>query len=99
MILAYLSDINESKFKYGNLTKEERKVVNQAKQIIKDYSSNFILVRIPNPTIELVKTKVREKVLLHNIGYVFYDYIFIGPALLNEFRGFGVRNDKILSYI
>ena len=96
MILAYLSDINESKFKYGRFTEEERKVINQAKQVMKDFSSNFILVRIPNPTIELVKTKVREKVLLHDIGYVFYDYIFIGPALLNEFRGFGVRNDEVL---
>jgi replicative DNA helicase len=66
------------------------------KGIMKDFSSNFILVRIPNPTIDLVKTKVREKVLLHDIGYVFYDYIFIGPALLNEFRGFGVRNDEVL---
>jgi replicative DNA helicase len=96
MILAYLSDINESKFKYGKFTEEEKKIINQAKQVMKDFSSNFILVRIPNPTIELVKTKVREKVLLHDIGYVFYDYIFIGPALLNEFRGFGVRNDEVL---
>ena len=63
---------------------------------MKQFSYNFILVRIPNPTIELVKTKVREKVLLHDIGFVFYDYIFIGPALLNEFRGFGVRNDEVL---
>lgn len=96
MILAYLSDINESKFKHGRFTPDERKVINQAKQIIKEYSSNFILVRIPNPTIELLKSKVREKVLLHDAGYVFYDYIFIGPALLNEFRGFGVRNDEVL---
>ena len=96
MILAYLADMNESKFKYGNFTPEEKKILEQAKQVMRDYSSNFILVRIPNPTIELVKTKVREKVLLHDIGYVFYDYIFIGPALLNEFRGFGVRNDEVL---
>ena len=96
MILAYLSDINESKFKHGHFTPDEQKVINQAKQIIKEYSSNFILVRIPNPTIELLKSKVREKVLLHDTGYVFYDYIFIGPALLNEFRGFGVRNDEVL---
>lgn len=96
MILAYLTDINESKFKYGRFTEEEKKIISQAKQIMKDYSSNFILIRIPNPTIELIKTKVREKVLLHDIGYVFYDYIFIGPALLNEFRGFGVRNDEVL---
>jgi replicative DNA helicase len=96
MILAYLTDINESKFKYGRFTDEERKRISQGKQIMKEFASNFILVRIPNPTIDLVKTKVREKVLLHDIGYVFYDYIFIGPALLNEFRGFGVRNDEVL---
>ena len=96
MILAYLTDINESKFKYGRFTEEERKVIEQGKQVMKEFASNFILVRIPNPTIDLVKTKVREKVLLHDIGYVFYDYIFIGPALLNEFRGFGVRNDEVL---
>jgi hypothetical protein len=27
---------------------------------------------------------------------VFYDYIFIGPALLGEFRGFSLRNDEVL---
>ena len=96
MILAYLTDINEYKFKYGRFTEEEKKVIEQGKQVMKEFASNFILVRIPNPTIDLVKTKVREKVLLHEIGYVFYDYIFIGPALLNEFRGFGVRNDEVL---
>ena len=96
MILAYLTDINESKFKYGHFSEHEKKIIEQAKQVMRDYASNFILVRIPNPTIELVKSKVREKVLLHDIGYVFYDYIFIGPALLNEFRGFGVRNDEVL---
>ena len=96
MILAYLTDINESKFKYGRFTEEEKKVIEQGKRVMKEFASNFILVRIPNPTIDLVKTKVREKVLLHDIGYVFYDYIFIGPALLNEFRGFGVRNDEVL---
>ena len=96
MILAYLTDINESKFKYGRFTEEEKKVIEQGKQVMKEFASNFILVRIPNPTIDLVKTKVREKVLLHDIGYVFYVYFFIGPALLNEFRGFGVRNDEVL---
>lgn len=96
MILAYLSDINESKFKYGRFTEEEKKIISQAKQVMRDFAQNFILIRIPNPTIDLVKTKVREKVLLHDVGYVFYDYIFIGPALLNEFRGFGVRNDEVL---
>jgi hypothetical protein len=58
--------------------------------------NNLILVKMPNPTIELVKTIVRENCIVHDIGYVFYDYIFIGPSLLNEFRGFALRNDEVL---
>ena len=60
------------------------------------YSENLILVKMPNPTIESVKTIVRENCIIHDIGYVFYDYVFIGPSLLNEFRGFALRNDEVL---
>ena len=99
MIIAYLTDINEGKFKYGDFTERELKIINQATEVIKKYKDNFTLIKIPNPTIELVNTLVRENVLLNDIGYVFYDYIFIGPSLLNEHRGFNLRNDKLLSYI
>jgi replicative DNA helicase len=51
---------------------------------------------MPNPTIESLKVIVRENCLTKNIGYVFYDYIFIGPALLEQFRGFSLRNDEVL---
>lgn len=96
MILAYLSDINESRFKFGHFTDEETEVLNTAVDIMEKFSDNMVLVKMPNPTIELVKTIVRENCLTKNIDYVFYDYIFIGPALLNEFRGFALRNDEVL---
>lgn len=96
MILAYLSDINESRFKLGNFSPEENEILETAIQIMEKFSDNMILVKMPNPTIELVKTIVRENCLTKNIDYVFYDYIFIGPALLNEFRGFALRNDEVL---
>lgn len=96
MILAYLSDINESRFKLGNFTPEEQKILDQAADIMEKYSDNLILVKMPNPSIELVKTIVRENCLTKDIGYVFYDYIFIGPALLEQFRGFSLRNDEVL---
>ena len=96
MILAYLSDINESRFKLGHFTKEEEERLDKAISIMEQFSDNMIIVKIPNPTIELVKTLVRENCLTNNIGYVFYDYIFIGPALLGEFRGFSLRNDEVL---
>lgn len=96
MIVAYLSDVNESKFKFGDFTKEEEIRINQAKKIIKLYKDNFQIIRMPNPTIELTKTMIRESCLTHDIGYVFFDYIFINPMLLAEFRGFNIRNDEAL---
>ena len=96
MILAYLSDINDSRFKLGHFSAEEEERLDKAISIMERFSENMIIIKIPNPTIELVKTLVRENCLTHDIGYVFYDYIFIGPALLGEFRGFSLRNDEVL---
>ena len=80
MIVAYLSDINESRFKLGNFSAEEQEILNQAADVMEKYADNLILVKMPNPTIELVKTIVRENCLTKDIGYVFFDYIFINPA-------------------
>ena len=96
MILAYLTDINATRFKYADFSDRERAVITQATALIKKYSSNLILVKMPNPTIETVKSIVRENCIIYDIGYVFYDYIFIGPSLLNEFKGFALRNDEVL---
>ena len=96
MILAYLTDINDSRFKLGHFTPEEEERIDKAISIMEQFSENMTIVKIPNPTIELVKTLVRENCLTKNIEYVFYDYVFIGPALLGEFRGFSLRNDEVL---
>ena len=96
MVFAYITGINESKFKYNRFTDREKTVILQAQSILKKYEDNLTLVKIPNPTIELVKTLVRENCITKNIEYVFYDYIFIGPALLNEFKGISLRNDEVL---
>ena len=96
MILAYLTDINATRFKYADFSERESGVITQAIHLMKKYNDNLILVKMPNPTIEGVKTIVRENCIIHNIGYVFYDYIFIGPSLLNEFKGFALRNDEVL---
>lgn len=96
MVLAYLTDINESRFKYKDFAPEEEIVIKEAKEVLKKYADNFIVVKMPNPTIDLIKSVVRENCLTREIEHVFYDYIFIGPALLNEFRGFNIRNDECL---
>ena len=96
MILAYLTGFNESKFRYGNFTSEEERIIRQAVWIMERYKDNFYIVQMPSPRIDLVKNLVREQVLLHGIEYVFYDYIFISPSLLSEFKGVSLRNDEIL---
>ena len=96
MILAYLTDITSSRFKYADFSDREKGVITQAIHLMEKFKDNLILVKMPNPTIETVKTIVRENCIVHDIGYVFYDYVFIGPSLLNEFKGFTLRNDEVL---
>ena len=96
MILSYLTGFNESKFRYGNFTEKENRIIRQAVWIMEQYKDNFFIVQMPAPRIDLVKNLVREQVLLHGIEYVFFDYIFICPSLLGEFKGINLRNDEIL---
>ena len=96
MILAYLTGFNESKFRYGNFSVRENRIIKQALWIMKQYEENFFIVQMPSPRIDLVKNLVREQVMLHGIEYVFYDYVFISPSLLGEFKGVSLRNDEIL---
>ena len=96
MILSYLTEINESKFKFGDLNAKERKRVEKAKEIITRYRDNLSLMRIPDPDIEQIKLAVREKVITNEISYLFFDYVFISNNLLSEFRGNGIRNDEAL---
>ena len=95
MVLAYLTDINESRFKYTDFSEDEQRRISIAAMIIKKFP-NLVVIKMPNPTIELTKTMIRETCLTHNVRYVFFDYIFINPSLLNEFHGFSLRNDEVL---
>lgn len=96
MALAYLTGINESKIKKNKCNEKERMILKQAIEVFKIFKENFHIVRMPSPTISMVKQVVREQVLLHDIQYVFYDYIFVCPSLLGEFKGAALRNDEIL---
>lgn len=96
MALAYLTGINESVFKRGQTTEKQKEVIKQAIKIFEIFKDNFLVIRVPNPSISLIKQLLREQVALHDIRYVFYDYIFISPSLLGEFKGMSLRNDEIL---
>ena len=96
MILAYLSDINDSRFKLGHFTPEEEERLEKAVSVMEQFSENFTIVKIPAPSIEMTKVMIRENCLTKDISCVFFDYIFINPELLKEFRGANLRNDELL---
>lgn len=96
MIIAYLTDINEEKILYGTYNAEESKRIEIAIQIMEAYSDNFIFTRLPEPNLSQVKTHIRMNVLTNHVNYVFYDYIFATPSLLNEFRDLAIRPDVAL---
>lgn len=96
MIVAYLSGINEDVILYGRFTEGQQRIINQTVEVIKQYKDNLQIVRIPMPSVEIVKSVVRQNCLLFDIQNVFFDYIFSNPALLNEFRDLKIREDVAL---
>ena len=83
MILAYLTGINEEEILYGRFNEEKEKIINQAIKLMDIYSENFVIARIPDPSIQEVKTVVRDYALREQIDNIFYDYIFSSPSLLH----------------
>lgn len=96
MIIAYLTDINEEKILYGTYNADEAHRIEIATEIMDIYSDNFIFTRLPEPNLAQVKSHVRMNVLSNHVNYVFYDYIFATPSLLNEFRDLAIRPDVAL---
>lgn len=96
MVLSYLTGINGDKFKHYDLTPQEEALMWQACEVMEFFADNLIFVKVPDPSIEVVKNVIRENCLIQNIEYVFYDYIFVNPGLINEFRGSNLRNDELL---
>lgn len=96
MALSYLTGINEGEIKRNLLSEAQRKVIAEAICVMREFESNFYIERVPAPTITIVKQIIKEQVEVHHIDYVFYDYIFISPSLLGEFKGMALRNDEIL---
>lgn len=99
IILANLTDINEEKILYGAYTQEEEERVARAVQIMKEFEHNLIIEQIADPNVSRIKAVVRKHHNLNNIRYLFYDYIFTSPGLLNEFRDVRVREDVALGLL
>lgn len=96
IILAYVSGVEEQHILRGACTPEERERVKMGKLIMEKYDSYFLLEEIKDPNLTNVQTVIKKHVLLNDVGYVFYDYIFTSPSLIGQFSSSGIREDVAL---
>lgn len=96
MAVAYITDVNESVYKRGLANAQQKKVLKEGIEVLRQFQDNMHVVRIPSPNIQLIKQTIREHVIRHDIRYVFYDYIFESPSLFAEFAGLNLRTDQML---
>lgn len=95
MIMAYLTGYNEDVFTYGTFDENDPRVL-AAMDIMEKYNENMNYARVPDPCSSVVKNLIRRRYLQDGIENYFYDYIFSSPAMLNEYRDLGVREDVAL---
>ena len=86
----------KKKILYGTYNDEEADALNKSVELMKMYEDNFIISQLPEPNLGQVKKHIRNHVFSDGVQYVFYDYIFATPSLLNEFRDLAIRPDVAL---
>ena len=99
IILAYVSGVEEQHIKRNACTTEEAERVKIGLEIMKKYNQFFFLEMIENPNLTNVQSTIKKHILLNDVGYIFYDYIFISPALISQFSSSGIREDVALGLL
>ena len=96
MVLAYVSDVSEKSILSGKYTDEEWSRIEKAFAILDKFGSNLIIDCIPDPSIAMLRARFTKYIVQDQIEYLFYDYIFSSPGLINEFSDSGIREDVVL---
>jgi replicative DNA helicase len=98
MVIAFVSGVGEEKILDGKYTKEEEERVDKAIGIIE--KSNFYIEYMPSFNIETLEQIIKKHKYIHEIGYVFFDYLFASVKILTEMsrkaNGVKMREDNIL---
>lgn len=96
MILAYLTGYNEDMFLYGTFGDAEMERIAIAIDIMERYKDNMLMAQIPDPSASVVKNLFREYSFQKGVENFFYDYIFSSPAMLDEYRDIGIKENVAL---
>jgi replicative DNA helicase len=96
LVLSYVSGVNEEHILLGQYTSDERVRLEMGIKILEKFGGNFIVECMPDPSRAEVRAKIAKYIIQDGIQYIFYDYIFSSPGLLEEFRDLDIREDVVL---
>lgn len=97
IVLACLSGINQEKINNMQLLNpQEEGLIAAAATIMKTYAGNFIVDRIPEPSILKVRSAIIEKILDKDIDMVVYDYIAVPEDDGDSASKRQLRTDQVL---
>lgn len=82
LFLAYISGVNEEKILTNKYTQEEEKIIDNAISLIEQ--SPLYIEYVPDFTPERIQSVIKHHKLVHNIEYVYFDYIKSTVEMLSE---------------
>lgn len=98
IMIAYVSGVDEAHILDGKYKDDEEERVNQAIEYIRN--APLYIEQIPNFNIDDVERTIKKYKINKNIGYVFFDYIFMSVKMLMEIatksKGMKLREDNVL---
>lgn len=98
MAIAFLSGVNETTILLNAASPDEQKRIEKAKMLLK--AAPLYPVLLPNFTVEDVENTIKRYHAIHNVQYVFYDYLGTSMAILEEMsrktKGVSMREESIL---
>lgn len=97
--LAFIAGVEEQHIKRGIYEGNEEVRVSNAIKIMDAYQDYLILDSIPNPDLNNVRAVIKKHIIMEDVGYVFFDYIFTSPALLAQFSSNNIREDVALALL
>lgn len=97
--LAFVAGVEEQHIKRGVYEGDEEVRIHNAIKIMDAYQDYLILDSIPNPDLNNVRAMIKKHIIMEDVGYVFFDYIFTSPALLAQFSSNNIREDVALALL
>lgn len=95
--LAYISGIEEKKILRNQTTIQEKQIIREAAEILKN--SPIWFEQLPDFNVKDIERTIEKNVIKNKVEYVYFDYIHSSVTVFSEMSkssGIGLREDQIL---